>query len=78
MKYQIEKMENFTKYNSDFVCVDIRKKLMGQHYRDNKIMAVFSNNIQACALLLDRKETAHILKRCFKNNYERLKAKGWR
>jgi len=78
MQYQIERSEKFNKYKTPFVTVDICKKINDYRIKQERIMVIFSNGEQACAVFLDRKETAYVLRNNFKNKYKRLTEKGWR
>ena len=78
MQYQIKRSEKFNQYKSPFVTVDIGKKVGDYRMKPQRIMVVFSNGEQACAVILDRKEVAYVLRRNFKNQYQRLTEKGFR
>jgi hypothetical protein len=78
MQYQIKRSENFNQYQSPFVSIDICKKVSNYRIKPERIMVIFSNSEQACAVMLDRKEVAYVLRRNFKNRHERLTEKGLR
>ncbi len=78
MTYRITRTKNFIKYESKLFTMDICKTINHKPIKDERIMVVFSNEEDAAAVFINRRDAAYLLRNKFKNNYKRLTEKGWR